>query len=1163
MEEVLIERMAPSSLKKMSGSGTRKEGNYASSNESTSLDVFTSDDLGLTLLPGPQTQKRDEKEKVQAAIGRHTNICTAEQQEDGQPRPLELDGRWHPVKRRSIVDESIDGSYYFELSKGVERHTSTGSHDDDAVLQPNERCSGVQGEHDLKRNDFSLSTETLSKDIGDGHHHDRNAIPKYSCATHASFLAKEGREIERDLLFTLSNQMFKEEGRNIGLNEANGSLDSVVGNKQDSGMKNDTTACENSLKYEFCGSKSKKSENLLRKSSSGNLGMTFTKPTAGNSLSTSYHLHWSKDSVARPHHSARPSERKSTYPVIAERDKHSHIASALLAPVELQDSSKAIPRAHQQAFNSLQPSPQLILKPPQASRNPHAAQKKVSEPVKQLKRSWTRHFPTRSRNSSSRGLNGDCAHTSSATLSFSIGSKTHSNSLKPFFARENRCKVLTHLNPRALATSPPIHIETSSRASYGLKRHTLDNCADTGIVQSRLKAGIKRSNSLPELSLLRQSSIMYQQQVHQPSEFPTPPTGPHALGDNSQYPGSNHTFLPPNQEAHSVLGKIHGDINTPLTGISYQNMQGNFFQPSQSLANIDMGAPIYGFSRAQLSVQGSNNQTLIIHPVSTNDSLVDANGERLYTTAEYMALDERCIDLSRRVDNYGEALDRARVQDQISQAKIKEQERTIVGLRQKSQTTKIAKTPKEGVKTKSSGNGGVASTVNWARQSHPIARQHSTNARSISLDNTPTHLRHKNDGTSLESGANILTMFSPTQSQHDSVPALAMGCPSTQATPLQAPFSGSFQPNAPYPPSPYNPAYPPNPVYSPCSHSFGQYSSLILQPEYPSQNQETYFQQSPGHYSVENYQQSPQLSVSHALPAAAQAEASTVGIKRKREAEPDAAQGVKRQQQPVVSQPGVSPQEEAAEDVHDGSEAWRKMLQRPVDWLEGFQPYGHRSKDRQQQSGIPSASLPQTSPLPALTAQAPMGLIAPTPGKAPRKTTQKTPNKRREPMSAAEKKAARAEYNKKYRENTREKKRVAKMQAAENLKASESSSSPSNADGNDDGLDSLVNPVEEENDGNDQISISDDDDLFDGSSIPEETTTPGATEESNDNNNPDNEFGLSAEDQAWVTEQENILMLEDDPTDQAVEDATTGTIERIIEVEDEESEEEGHPFLRN
>ena len=58
--------MAPLSLKKMSGAQERKEGNYASL-EKTPLGKFTNHDLGLTLLPGSQIQRKDENRSGTAA----------------------------------------------------------------------------------------------------------------------------------------------------------------------------------------------------------------------------------------------------------------------------------------------------------------------------------------------------------------------------------------------------------------------------------------------------------------------------------------------------------------------------------------------------------------------------------------------------------------------------------------------------------------------------------------------------------------------------------------------------------------------------------------------------------------------------------------------------------------------------------------------------------------------------------------------------------------------------------------------------------------------------------------------------------------------------------------------------------------------------------------
>lgn len=66
MEKLLSEDMAPSSVKKMTRAGKMKEGNYASLEKSPWVTSVNSD-LGLTLLPGSQIQREDEKQLGTAA----------------------------------------------------------------------------------------------------------------------------------------------------------------------------------------------------------------------------------------------------------------------------------------------------------------------------------------------------------------------------------------------------------------------------------------------------------------------------------------------------------------------------------------------------------------------------------------------------------------------------------------------------------------------------------------------------------------------------------------------------------------------------------------------------------------------------------------------------------------------------------------------------------------------------------------------------------------------------------------------------------------------------------------------------------------------------------------------------------------------------------------
>ena len=1118
--------MAPSSLKKMSGSKGRKEGNYASSDEPTSLDVFTSDDLGLTLLPRPQIQKKNVGERIQAANGGPANVCTTEQQGDGQRCPLELEERCNPLTRRSTLDESRGGSCYFGLGSRVERHSNTGSNDDEAILGHEDRLSGIQGIHDPERKDFSLSTKKVSQDIVSGVHHDREANTKYARVAYHSSLAKEGRGIGRDILFNSSNQMLKKETRKIGLSGASDGLESVPANEHDCGRNSNATACENSLRPEFCGSKCKLSENLLLTFASGNIdGLTFTKLIADYRVSKDYPLILSTDSAQRPYHSTGTFERENTNSVIPETNHQSHISSALLVPAEFQSPNKAIPTAYQQDLDNLQLFPQLIRQPSQVSHNFHAAPpKKASKSGKHLKRSWTKHFPTNFKGLPSKGQHNDHAHISLTTLSCSIAGKTHSNSLKNGFARENCYKIVAHPNSRILASSPPTPIEGSSQTSYDLELAIFNSVDDTVNVLSRLKAATKRANSLPKLRLLHQSLNMYQQQGGQPFQFPPP-----------QWQHDHYTSPPTDNAAQSTLQDIPLDINTPLTGIPYHLMNANVSQPGQTLANSDMGFPFHGHS--QVLNMGPSRQTLINNPVSTNNGLMNANRDLFDTAAEIRRLNETIANLLRRLDNLQENLHRAREQNRICKERNKELERVIEDVRQqlKSEMAKTGKLLKDGVKTKSSRTRGVVDTVEWAKQSHPTAGQQSLDARSASLGNVSIPLTNGNDGPSLESGATMNTMASSTQCLDAPVPALATGLSFTQANDIQAPcpsfqpgiqsLPGSYDPtNSPIPSfsphltDPPNDTYSPyltqapNPTYSPyltsspgsaCpphSQPFGQYSSHGTQLGHPFQHHGNQFQQTPGDPFVGFTQQSPQLSVSRTLPAAVQADASTSGTKRKSESEPYAGQGAKRQQQNVEIQPGLS-SEQAANDDQDQKEAWRKMSQKSLLWYNGVHPIKQIPKEGKQ-FGIPSASSPLAITHPAMATQAPKGLIAPTPVRAPPKTTQKTLTKRKAPKTELEQKAMKAQYNKTYKAKKKQKELLKKNKAASNLEASETTLPLSNANNDPDLLPG--SPVYSAQEDEDHEGIEQSSDLdADFDEDPETMETPAANEESG-NNSPNN-----------------------------------------------------------
>ena len=89
---MLSEDMAPSSLKKMSGVRRMKEGNYASLETSPRVTSVNSD-LGLTLLPGLQIQRKDEKRLRTAAESSPRTAGSEHVERSKQWTPLEIGTR--------------------------------------------------------------------------------------------------------------------------------------------------------------------------------------------------------------------------------------------------------------------------------------------------------------------------------------------------------------------------------------------------------------------------------------------------------------------------------------------------------------------------------------------------------------------------------------------------------------------------------------------------------------------------------------------------------------------------------------------------------------------------------------------------------------------------------------------------------------------------------------------------------------------------------------------------------------------------------------------------------------------------------------------------------------------------------------------------------------
>ena len=113
--KLVPEDMATSSLKKMSEVRRMKEGNYASL-EQTPWGTFTNSDLGLTLLPGSQIQRKDEKRSRTATESSPKKAGSEYVNRSGLEIPSETEIRAkYPTQRTTFPNEAKNPSSSLNL----------------------------------------------------------------------------------------------------------------------------------------------------------------------------------------------------------------------------------------------------------------------------------------------------------------------------------------------------------------------------------------------------------------------------------------------------------------------------------------------------------------------------------------------------------------------------------------------------------------------------------------------------------------------------------------------------------------------------------------------------------------------------------------------------------------------------------------------------------------------------------------------------------------------------------------------------------------------------------------------------------------------------------------------------------------------------------------
>jgi len=210
--------MAPSSLKKMSGSRGWKEGNYASANKPPLIGL-TNGDLGLTLLPGLQIQKADEHQAGQDHSDEDESRKVARSALESTGRPI--DGETE--KPQEDVTEKEDSLLSESPYQRHARYQASRLNITATQLRTLARCSNVQNERSeqirkrkrswtrhfptMSRPHRSRERQLSSGDSVVSAHVSRRKKQSFDKASHAT-IAKNIHKTAKNLLQAYSTNMY-------------------------------------------------------------------------------------------------------------------------------------------------------------------------------------------------------------------------------------------------------------------------------------------------------------------------------------------------------------------------------------------------------------------------------------------------------------------------------------------------------------------------------------------------------------------------------------------------------------------------------------------------------------------------------------------------------------------------------------------------------------------------------------------------------------------------------------------------------------------------------------------------------------------------------------------------------------------------------------------
>ena len=540
--------MAHSSLKKMSGVQERKEGNYASL-ERLPCGRFTNSDLGLTLLPGSQIQRTDEKELGAAAKSSPRKAGSEFFEELGQPLPLENEIRAKSHTQTTVFPKEAESP---SSSQNPGSESANLSHADVAVQTSRER-SFSQYSYEPNANDDAASRygiqgiDVEENKIANSIRHDDHS-PR---AVPDGYLESRTSNETRDLKVNQGKKAVIESHYNRSHAHYDQGLSKC--NATDSGRRKQLSA---SIQLPISGSSKPVSYGQIKRSPD------FTPLPPHQSL------------ISRCENAASHG-LSSAPPTLASRP-----------PVKLQHPKADKRTVHSRRRNpskaSNQHSKHSRLLPP----DPADVRAQVLKHRAEAKRSWTNHFPTKSK---------FLQRANSPTPSLLVALLTPSSHANLDFSS-------TPLSPSSL------NLSLSKDLDNLLKVSTLEDIFNTVQTGNQRQPTRRRSASMPNLWSTRTPMNMDSSNKFGSASMPTPPreqsSSPAFLSHSSsllQYGkasprqnlgGSSHdpvnTYFQTNTSSSQYWQKVgtHNRENPALTSSLHTHQIA-----AQHFNNQDMGGP--------------------------------------------------------------------------------------------------------------------------------------------------------------------------------------------------------------------------------------------------------------------------------------------------------------------------------------------------------------------------------------------------------------------------------------------------------------------------------------------------------------------------------------------------------------------------------------------